>query len=78
LRGRQKAVDEGGSAALIALIETGNLTEDADEFGAPRRQLGSKGARLRHVHAIAAVIALAEIIDRNAFGRAGVRRVHQS
>src|SRR3954463_618563 len=65
----EEARDEARGPRLTARLEAGNGGEDAGELGPPRRQLRSEGARLAQVDAIAAVVALAHIVDRNAFWR---------
>src|SRR4051794_3635225 len=74
----EKALKEARGAALFARFEAGNGAEHAEKLRSARRQLRGERARLRQMRAIAAIVALAHVDHRHAFGRIGIRRVDQA
>src|SRR5437016_7173847 len=73
----EKSLDVGGGTPLLARVEPGDGREHAEELRPTRRQLRRERARLRQMGAIAAIVALTDVIDRNALWRACVRRIDQ-
>src|SRR5689334_3787639 len=73
----EEALEVIDCSRLLARLQSGNGRKDAEELGAARRDLGGEGPGLSEVRAIAAVVALTDVVDRNAFGRVRIRSVNQ-
>src|SRR4051812_34868681 len=74
----KEALDETGSVRLVALIEARDRREHPEELRPAGRNLRGERPSLRDMRAVSPIVSLANIIDRNAFRRAGVRCVDEA